>query len=74
MTTPTFGVVLSPEHLKMARDDALLSDDKRRQNGMPESPQHREYRALLESALKSASGHSSGQTDSIPPPASAMVI
>jgi hypothetical protein len=42
MTTLTFGVVLSLEHLKMARDDALLSDDKRRQNGMPESPQHRE--------------------------------
>jgi hypothetical protein len=42
MTTLTFGVVLSPEHLKMARDDAFLSDDKRRQNGMAESLQHRE--------------------------------
>jgi hypothetical protein len=38
MTALTFGVVLSPEHLKMARDDALLSNDRRRQNGMAESP------------------------------------
>jgi hypothetical protein len=34
---------------------------------MLESPRHREYRALWESDLKSASGHSSGRTDSTSP-------
>jgi hypothetical protein len=38
MTGLIFGVVLSPQHLKMAQDDAFLSNDKRRQNGMAESP------------------------------------
>jgi hypothetical protein len=54
MTGLAFGVVLSPEWLRMALADALLAARTRQANGVRETTAHREFVQALHQALAQA--------------------